>query len=156
MDVKSFIEGVARKYLAERPDLFLVDVVVSGSNKKSKVLVLVDGDEGITIDECAKLSRKVSGELEEKDIMEGAYRLEVSSPGVEFPLKYQRQYPKHIGRKVKVKLNEGTDKIGRLLEVGDGFIRLDEEIKEGKKTTQQEIQINQDDIKDMTVLVSFK
>lgn len=156
MDIKNFIEGLVQKYLADRPDLFLVEVVVSGSNKKNKVLVLVDGDEGITIDHCAQLSRKLSGELEEKDIMDGAYRLEVSSPGVEFPLKYQRQYKKHVGRKVKVTLNDGAEKIGRLEEVKESGIRLEEEVKEGKKTTSQEIEINQDDIKNMIVLVSFK
>lgn len=156
MDVKNFIEGLAQKYLEDRPDLFLVEVVVSGSNKKNKVLVLVDGDEGVNIDQCARLSRKISAELEEKDIMEGAYRLEVSSPGVEFPLKYQRQFPKHIGRKVKVSLNDGTEKVGKLLEVKSSGIRLEEELQEGKKTTHQEIEINQDDIKNMIVLVSFK
>jgi ribosome maturation factor RimP len=156
MDVKNFIEGLAQKYLADRPDLFLVEIVVSGSNKKNKVLVLVDGDEGVNIDQCAQLSRKISAELEEKDIMDGAYRLEVSSPGVEFPLKYQRQFPKHIGRKVKVSLNDGAEKIGKLLEVKASSIRLEEELQEGKKTTHQEIEINQDDIKNMIVLVSFK
>ena len=156
MDVNKYIEGLAKTYLADKPDLFLVEVIVSGSNKKNKVLVLIDGDEGVSIDECARLSRKISAELEEKDIMEGAYRLEVSSPGVEFPLKFERQYPKHIGRKVKISLNDGTEKIGKLKEVGPGFLLVDEEIKEGKKTNLQEVQIKLEDIKNMIVLVSFK
>lgn len=156
MDIKKYITDLAEEYLSDRPDLFLVDVVVSGSSKKNKVLVLVDGDEGVTIDHCALLSKKLSATLEEKDIMEGAYRLEVSSPGVEFPLKFKRQYPKHIGRKVKVTLQDGSAKEGKLLEVGDETIKLDEERKEGKKTSLQEVQIKQEDIKDMIVLVSFK
>ncbi len=156
MDVKNYIEGLVQTYLADKPDLFLVEVIVSGSNKKNKVLVLIDGDEGVTIDRCAELSRKISADLEEKDIMDGAYRLEVSSPGVEFPLKFERQYPKHIGRKVKVSLNDDTEKIGKLKETGDGFILMDEEIKEGKKTNWQEVQIKLEDIKNMIVLVSFK
>lgn len=156
MDVKKYIEDLVEGYLADKPDLFLVDVVVSGSNKKNKVLVLIDGDNGVSIDQCALLSRKLSAELEEKDIMEGAYRLEVSSPGVEFPLKFKRQYPKHIGRKVKVNLQDGSEKTGKLLEVGDEAIKLDEEIKEGKKTKGQEVEIKHDDIKNMIVLVSFK
>ena len=156
MDVKKYIEGLAQAYLADKPDLFLVEVVISGSAKKNKVLVLVDGDEGVTIDSCAQLSRKISAELEEKDIMEGAYRLEVSSPGVEFPLKFERQYPKHIGRKVKVSLNDGSEKVGKLKEVGSGYVTVDEEIQEGKKTNLQEVQIKLEDIKSMIVLVSFK
>jgi ribosome maturation factor RimP len=156
MDVKKYIEDLVEGYLADKPDLFLVDVVVSGSNKKNKVLVLIDGDNGVSIDQCALLSRKLSAELEEKDIMVGAYRLEVSSPGVEFPLKFKRQYPKHIGRKVKVNLQDGSEKTGKLLELGDEAIKLEEEIKEGKKARWQEVEIKHDDIKNMIVLVSFK
>lgn len=156
MDIKKYITDLVEGYLADQPDLFLVEVVVSGSNKKNKVLVLVDGDNGLSIDQCALLSRKLSGELEEKDIMDGAYRLEVSSPGVEFPLKFKRQYPKHIGRKVKISLEDGSEKTGKLLEVGETAIKLDEELKEGKKTNWQEVQVNYEDIKNMIVLVSFK
>lgn len=156
MDIKNYITDLVEGYLADQPDLFLVDVVVSGSSKKNKVLVLVDGDNGVSIDQCASLSRKLSGELEEKDIMDGAYRLEVSSPGVEFPLKFKRQYPKHIGRKVKINLEDGSEKTGKLLEVGEESLKLDEELKEGKKTNWQEVQINYEDIKTMIVLVSFK
>ena len=156
MDIKNYIEGLAQKYLADKPDIFLVEVVVSGSQKKNKVLVLIDGDQGVTIDQCATLSRKISADLEEKDIMDGAYRLEVSSPGVEFPLKFERQYPQHVGRKVKVILTDGSEKTGKLLEVGNGIVKLDEELKEGKKTSFQEVQIKLEDIKSMIVLVSFK
>lgn len=156
MDIKNYIEGLAQSYLADKPELFLVDVVVSGAQKKNKVLVLIDGDQGVSIDECAALSRKISADLEEKDIMDGAYRLEVSSPGVEFPLKFERQYPQHLGRKVKVSLNDGSEKTGKLLEVENGTIKLDEERKEGKKTSYQEVQIKLEDIKNMIVLVSFK
>lgn len=156
MDIKNYIERLAQKYLAEKPAIFLVEIVVSGSQKKNKVLVLIDGDQGVTIDQCAELSRKISADLEEKDIMEGAYRLEVSSPGVEFPLKFERQYPQHVGRKVKVSLADGSEKTGRLLAVADGVVKLDEEQKEGKKTSFQEVQIKLEDIKSMIVLVSFK
>ena len=156
MDIKNYIEELANKYLEDKPDYFLVDVVVSGSQKKSKVLVMIDGDQGVSIDQCAELSRKISADLEEKDIMDEAYRLEVSSPGVEFPLKYERQYPQHVGRKVKITLNSGAEKTGKLLEVSNGIVKLDEELKEGKKTNRQEVQIKPEDIKNMIVLVSFK
>lgn len=156
MDIKSYVENLAQEYLADKPDLFLVDVVVSGSAKKNKILVLIDGDQGVSIDQCAALSRKIGFELEEKEIMEGAYRLEVSSPGVEFPLKFQRQYPQHVGRKVKVTLEDGSEKVGKLLEIGEGSMKLDEERKEGKKTNWQEVQIKLEEIKSMIVLVSFK
>lgn len=156
MDIKNYVENLAQDYLSDKPDLFLVDVVVSGSSKKNKILVLIDGDQGVSIDQCAALSRKIGFELEEKEIMEGAYRLEVSSPGVEFPLKFQRQYPQHLGRKVKITLQDGSEKVGKLLETGEDSLKLDEERKEGKKTSRQEVQIKFDEIKNMIVLVSFK
>ena len=156
MDIKNYIEELANKFLADKPEYFLVEVVVSGAQKKSKVLVMIDGDQGVSIDQCAELSRKIAADLEENEIMEEAYRLEVSSPGVEFPLKFERQYPQHTGRKVKITLNSGAEKTGKLLEVSDGILKLDEELKEGKKTKWQEVQIKSEDIKNMIVLVSFK
>ncbi len=113
MDVKNYIEGLAQKYLADQAGFVSGRSSGVGLEKKNKVLVLIDGDEGVNIDHCAQISRKISAELEEKEVMDGAYRLEVSSPGVEFPLKYQRQFPKHIGRKVKVSQNDGAEKIGK-------------------------------------------
>ncbi len=156
MEVKAYIASLAEEYLQDYPDLFLVDVVVTGAaRRQQKVMVLLDGDQGVTIDQCSKLSRKISAALEEKDLFEGAWFLEVSSPGVDFPLKFQRQYPKHIGRRLKVSKNDGTEVIGPLLEVTAAGIRVNAETKIKKQTQHNEVFIDQDNIKSVSVLVSF-
>lgn len=155
MDVKEYVTGLAQEYLQEHPHLFLVEVVVTGAARRQKVMVLIDGDEGVTIDECARLSRRISAALEEKEFFQGAWFLEVSSPGVDFPLKYQRQYPKHIGRRVKVSKTDGTAVIGPLLEISPEGIRVNEESIVKKQTQHNEVFISHDSIKSVSVLVSF-
>ncbi|MEM6298365.1 MAG: ribosome maturation factor RimP [Bacteroidota bacterium] len=99
-------------------NLFLVDASVS-RNKISKVMLRIDGDEGISIDQCAEISRALSKYLEEKDWFAGAYNLEVTSPGVDFPL-IPRQLPRHIGRTLKVDLkNEDKPLKGKLVTAED-------------------------------------
>src|SRR3954464_14928510 len=86
---------------------FIVDILASLKGQK-KILVLVDSDRGLHIDECAEISRKLSKALDDSGFMEENYMLEVSTPGVEHPLKLKRQYIKNIGRNVKVKLADKT------------------------------------------------
>ncbi|EMR02264.1 ribosome maturation factor RimP [Cesiribacter andamanensis] len=155
MDIKKHITALAQQFLQDQPELFLVEVVVTGSARRQKVLVLIDGDQSVTIDQCAQLSRKISAELEGKDLFEGAWFLEVSSPGVDFPLKFQRQYAKHVGRRLKVLKNDGSEVIGPLLEISSEGIRLNAETKVKKLTQYQEVVIPHDSIKTVSVLVSF-
>jgi len=84
--------------------------------------------------------------------------LEVSSPGLEHPLKLNRQYKKNIGRQVKVTLQDDNQKTGELLSVDDTYILIGEIIKEkgSKKAEIQEVKIPFSDIKKTNVLVSFK
>ncbi|MBW3546382.1 MAG: ribosome maturation factor RimP [Bacteroidetes bacterium] len=155
MEVKAYITSLAQEYLQDHPDLFLVDVVITGAARRQKVMVLLDGDQGVTIEQCSKLSRKISAALEEKELFDGAWFLEVSSPGVDFPLKFQRQYPKHIGRRLKVSKNDGTEVIGPLLEVTAAGIRVNAETKIKKQTQHTEVFIEHDSIQRVSVLVSF-
>ena len=116
------------------PTLFLVAVQVS----PKLVRVLVDGDAGVSIDQCARLSRQLGKFIEEEDLMAAAdaFRLEVSSPGVDEPLRLPRQYPQHEGRTLQVVLPEG-DKLTGTLTASDasGFSLL---IKTGKGKTAEE------------------
>lgn len=155
MEIKEHVATLAREFLQDQPELFLVEVVVSGSARRQKVVVLIDGDQGITIDQCAQLSRKISAALEGKELFTGAWFLEVSSPGIDFPLKYQRQYPKHIGRRLKVTKTDGEQLIGPLLEVSPEGIRVNAETKLKKETLYNEVFIGHDSIKSVSVLVSF-
>jgi ribosome maturation factor RimP len=147
------------KKLAEakliNPSQFIVDVVVSARKGPKKVLVLVDGDNGVTIDDCAEISRELSQSLDELRDLEDSYLLEVSTPGVDFPLKFQRQYTKNIGRKLRVKMVESTVE-GKLEAVTGDTITLLVEEGTGKKKTTKSIDINFSQIEKAFVLVSFK
>ena len=83
-------------------DGYLVGVNVRGEKSGSIVEVFVDTDKGVTADECAQVNRYVAAELEKQNLIPGRYRLEVSSPGLDRPLKTVRQYKKNIGRQVKI------------------------------------------------------
>ena len=136
--------------------LFLVDVVVSARKGPKKVLIVVDGDQGVSIDDCATISREVSDRIEKGDLLgEESYTLEVSTPGLDQPLKLKRQYIKNIGRKLKLKL---ADKIqeGRLTEVKEDTIVLEQETGTGKKKEIINTEIDFSQIEKAFVLVSFK
>lgn len=134
--------------LIEDEHLFLVDVRVKGNLGNQKVLVFVDGDDGISIDACSRISRKLGLILEEEDMISGKYTLEVSSPGADFPLKLARQYHKHIGRTLEIEIKQ-TDKIeGELLKVTPNTILI------SKKT--EEVTIPFENIEQAKVKISFK
>lgn len=150
---KRVIELVEEK-ISDRPELFLVEVKMLPNNK---LIIHVDGDEGISIQDCAAISRHVGFHLEEENTIEKAYNLEVSSPGVGEPLKLNRQYVKNIGRELSVKLTGGEIKEGKLLAVNDQAVTIEAKVKEkGKKAQLVETSIDFSDIIETKVLISFK
>ena len=118
---------------------FIVDVSVT-SRPPRKIMVIVDADQGITIDDCAEISRQLSKSLDDTPLVEENFFLEVSTPGVEHPLKLKRQYRKNVGRKLKLKLIDKTIE-GKLEEVSEEKIRLTQEIGQGKKKEIQSIEV---------------
>lgn len=118
-------------------------------------MVFVDGDRGITIDDCAEISRKLSKALDESPMAMDNYLLEVSTPGVDHPLRLKRQYTKNLGRKLKIKVQ---DKIveGRLVEVNEENIVISQETGMGKTKETVTLNIPFSDIEKAFVLVSFK
>lgn len=155
MDLKDQIFKIAEEHLKDE-DHYIVDIVISSSNGPKKVLVLLEGDNGVTIDDCADLSRALGNELEETNLIEEAFRLEVSSPGVDYPLQSLRQYKKNIGRNVKISLREGKDLKGVLKAAAEEKVLLNQELKKGKKTEYKEVEIAVSDIKKTIVQISFK
>lgn len=117
------IRGIVEKILVEN-NLFLVDVVIKGTDINQKVLVLADGDEGISIEQCSAVSRQLGRIIEEEDIITEKYTLEVSSPGLDFPLTINRQYKKNIGRTLTILLKDGSSVEGKLLKVNEEKIDL--------------------------------
>ena len=114
--------------LQEEPVYFLVDLRIKPINN---VKVFLDGDAGITIEKCVQVNRKLYKKLEEAAFFpEGDFSLEVSSAGLDEPLKLLRQYKKNIGRLIEVHLQDGTRKEGQLREVSEEGIVL--EVATGK------------------------
>ena len=148
------LRGIITSKLTE-PSQFLVDVIVKGHKSAQKVLVVIDGDQGVTIDDCANLSRELSKVFDDLDLFEESYLLEVSTPGLDHPLKLKRQYFKNIGRKIKVTTFQGTEE-GKLMSVDDEKITLEKELGSGKQKETKLIDIAFTDIDKTFVLVSFK
>ena len=138
------------------PDQFVVDVIVSTKKNPGKVLVLLDGDQGINIDACANVSRQLSKSLDERNLMGDNYLLEVSTPGVDQSLKLKRQYHKHIGRTLKLKLADGSQFEGKLKEVGADTVIVTQEVGTGKHKESKEQTVDFAAIDKAFVLVSFK
>lgn len=142
------IKEIILKALEDDSSLFLVDFKIKGSAGTEKVLIFIDGDEGISIDQCSRISRRVGSEIEELELMSDKYTLEVSSPGLDYPLTLNRQYVKNIGRSLSVETMEGEKLEGELKEVNEDSIRL--------SLKKDERMISLKEIKQSKVIVSFK
>lgn len=137
---------------------FVVDTQVKGVKAVPKVIVILDGDQGIGIDACAEISRKLDKKIEEEDLFPKGYVLEVSSPGIDQPLKLVRQYPKHVGRQMRIQLRDGSIKTGKLDAANEQHIVIQEEITNKANKKKKEISpatIAVSDIDQAFVLVSF-
>lgn len=147
------IEALIGELLSETDDIFLVSVRLKPTNN---IKVFLDSDSGLNIDKCVKINRAMYRAIEERGwYPDGNFSLEVSSPGVEEPLKMFRQYKKNIGRNVEVILNDDTRQEGKLVEAKEDSIQL--EFKEGKnkKAVTLVKGIAFDQIKQTTVLIAF-
>lgn len=155
-DIKHTIQAIIEKHLPGE-SYFIVELKMVEKNGKTLLNLLVDSDEGITIETCAQLSRAVSNELEESEIMPEAYTIEVSSPGLDFPLNSERLYRKNIGRELKVSYAGDKEDLGKLLEVTAETIKLLVKRKgKGKKVSEEELVITLGEVKKSVVQVSFK
>ena len=97
--------------------------------------MFLDADDGITIEKCTSINKALYKYIEESELFPGGnFSLEVSSPGIDEPLKLFRQYKKNIGRKVEVVMNDGTKIEGKLLNVSDDEIVMEEKTGKGNKT----------------------
>ena len=104
--------------------VYLVEVVVRGRQGSRVVEVYLDSDGGMGVDELARYSREVGFLLEAEDLVKGKYRLDVSSPGADRPLRLPRQLPKHVGRTLAVRTESGEELKGVLKEASAGRLVL--------------------------------
>jgi ribosome maturation factor RimP len=140
----TFEEGRCGEY-------YLVDLEVSPSKH---IGVFVDGDEGVSLDACTQISRILESILDLEPSLEGVYQLEVSSPGVNRPLKFPRQYLKHVGRTLRVELVNGEKVLGQLTNTGHDTISL-EIMPLDKKSKPESREIPFEEIKEAYVTVQF-
>jgi ribosome maturation factor RimP len=92
--------------IVQEQDMFLVEVELK-HQKIPEIWVFIDSEHGgVSVDKCSKISREISAVVDDENIMGGAYRLNVSSPGLSRPLSDKRQYAKNRGRTAKIKYKE--------------------------------------------------
>jgi ribosome maturation factor RimP len=154
MEFAEEIKNVITRKLAD-PSQFLVDVIVKGHKGPKKILIIIDGDKGVTIDDCANLSREISKAFDDLQLFDDSYMLEVSTPGLDQPLRLARQYYKNIGRRIKVVTHQQAVE-GKLVEVGEEKIKLEQEIGVAKHKETKVIELPFSEIDKTFVLVSFK
>ncbi|RYY39003.1 MAG: ribosome maturation factor [Chitinophagaceae bacterium] len=157
MTTENLIEIITEKIqsLLADPKHFLVEVRIKPTNN---IKVFLDGDEGLPLSGLVSYNRKLYKQLEESGFFpEGDFSLEVSSPGVDEPLKLHRQYAKNIGRSVELTLNDepGTKVEGTLLAATEYGIVLETESGKGKKKEVKQETILFSDIKTTKVQVKF-
>nr|WP_315149495.1 ribosome assembly cofactor RimP [uncultured Flavobacterium sp.] len=154
MTFKEKVKQVVEETLLEKPSIFLIDLTITDS---FKIIIGIDGDNGVVLQDCIDVSRAVEGNLDRE---EQDFSLEVASVGVGSPLKLVRQYKKNIGRTLIVKTKEENIE-AELVEANDLFIILSWKAREakkvgkGKETVQKELQIPYADIKEAVVTVTF-
>jgi ribosome maturation factor RimP len=134
---------------------FLVDLVVNSKSNPIKITVVLDGDKGISIDDCATVSRTFAALLDEENSLEN-YALEVTTPGLDQPLKLKRQYVKNIGREVKIQLKDKKIERGKLVESTEDTVVIEHEVKEGKQKELKKTTFTFEEIERTLVEVSFK
>ena len=131
----------------EGTDKFLINMKITPDNR---IFVDIDGDNGVTIDDCIELSRALENGLnrDEED-----FELNVSSAGAESPLKMPRQFRRHVGRDVSVVPFEGKPIEGRLAEAGDKEFVV--KIKGTKQEAPKEYTFAYEDVKTVKVILQF-
>ena len=132
-DMKKKIQELADS-IAGQFAVDIVDVELSGSSRKPLIRIFIDKENGVTLDDCGKFSRALSALLDVEDPIPTAYVLEVSSPGLDRPLKVMRDFERSIGKLVRIvtrtKIDEQYVFTGRLTRVEGEHIILSFDDKE--------------------------
>jgi ribosome maturation factor RimP len=148
-DIEQKVNGL----LAANPSHFLVEVRIKPTNN---VKVFIDGDQGVILSDLILYNRKLYKELEESGLFpDGDFSLEVSSPGLDEPLKLFRQYKKNVGRFVEVTLKDATKKEGKLLDATEDGIVIETESGKGKKKEVKQETVLFEQVKQTKIQIKF-
>jgi len=134
----------------EGTEKFLVEVLIKPANR---IYIFIDGDHGVTISDCAELSRFIESQLDRES---EDFELNVSSSGADQPIWLPRQYIKNIGRSLQVKLSGDRFVTGKLEEVNEKGIILVSAGDKKKKLPPETMNIAFEDIIESKVIISFK
>jgi ribosome maturation factor RimP len=155
MTFKEKVNSLLQEALQEREDLFLISLAISDANK---ILIVIDGDNGVNIKDCIDLSRLVENNLDREEV---DFELEVASYGALTPFSLPRQFKKNIGRNVEVKKTSGEKFEAIIAEVTEENVtftwtaREPKPLGKGKHTVEKVLTLPYSDIKDATVVIVF-
>lgn len=148
MNIKELKEKITQyaKEVSEVEGVEVVDVEVSPGRKGLNLRIFIDKEGGVTIKDCENFSRTLEGILDVEDPVKSSYVLEVSSPGIDRPLKEKKDFLKNIGRNVKIttkeKISGRTFFIGEIVDAGDDWVRIEvheQKIKGTRKKGKMEL-----------------
>lgn len=155
MDFKSKVKDLLEQGLAQHPALFLIDFSISTDDK---IMVVIDGDNGVTLQDCIDVSRSIEHNLDRE---EHDFSLEVASAGATAPLKFPRQYKKNIGRALEITTDDDKKIEAKLIDANQETVQLEwkarepKKIGKGKETVVKNAEIPYISIKKAVVVISF-
>jgi ribosome maturation factor RimP len=129
--------------VSETEGVEVIDIEVHPGGKGLVVTVFIDKNGGVTVKDCENFSRSLEAILDIEDPIKSSYILQVSSPGIDRPLKGKRDFLRNIGKKVKIttkeKISDKTFFIGKIIDVGDDWVRIEiqETDKKGRKKSEK-------------------
>ena len=155
MDFRAKVEQLVHEFLETRKDLYLVDLKISVGDD---ITVILDGDEGLSLQDCLDASRAVEFNLDRE---EHDFSLQVMSPGLSEPLKLPRQFKKNMGREIEVLLNSDEKIQGEVVAVHEDKVtvvlryRRPKLIGKGKEDVVENKEIPYTEIKKALVVIKF-
>ena len=155
MDFRAKVEQLVHEFLETRKDLYLVDLKISAGDD---ITVILDGDEGLSLQDCLDASRAIEFNLDRE---EHDFSLQVMSPGLSEPLKLPRQFKKNMGREIEVLLDSDEKIQGEVVAVDEDKVtivlryRRPKLIGKGKEDVVENKEIPYTDIKKALVVIKF-
>ncbi len=150
---KEYIRQLIENKLSNT-DKYLIEIKVTPDNK---IFVFIDGDNPVKLQDCIDLSKYIKTNLNRNT---DDFELNVSSAGLDQPLKIYRQFVKNIGRNIEILMDNGTRQKGKLINISDNSITIEHELHKKKKSLEKEtgkiIKLPLNQIKETKVSISLK
>lgn len=147
------VSAMLESIIADDPAYFVVELKIKPTNN---IKIFLDGDEGVSIKKCSEINRALYKQLEESGMYpDGDFSLEVSSPGLDEPLKLPRQYTKNLGRDVEVTMQDGSLIEGKLLAADGENLLVEQEKGKNKKKEIVQHTIPVNEIKSTKIQIKF-